>query len=399
MDNFVSEWPGPLSGPSHLLQPWVEDAEVRPLVVFFGAKDLLEEQFNFPSLGRGVPAHRLFLNNGSNSWYQGGIPQFAKDFQACSDLIQRWADVLEANEICCVGTSMGAYGAILHGARLGARVLAFSVDHMIASPGSQSERHYDGPCPVPYPELSHVVSGAKKGCTVQLISGERDIADLYSTYKLADLAGISACSVIGADHYVPSCLSRRNHLNRILQGFVKGAKLEIPMLGSALNHPGYIENVFKAKLLLDEGKFERAREMARSGQDEIIDGEAANLTLAKALQKLGRHEEAINIFSRALVTAPGEVKTLSLLAQSLRRTGRLVSARAVHEYILLLAPGHHSSNYALALINHKEGQIQKAYAEIKRALNVAPNNKAYRERLAIIQKNLKPLGNPKIENP
>lgn len=385
MSDFDTAWPGALSGPSHLLQPWEEDQQPRPLVVFFGAKDLLEEQFNFPSLGRGLPAHRLFLNNGANAWYQGGIPGFAQDFEACSSLISAWAKALNANEICCVGTSMGAYGAMLHGARLGARVLAFSVDHLIEAPGSQSEQHYDGPKPAPYPDLADAIAAAASGFSATVIAGERDAADLYSALKLAAANEVSACSVVGADHFVPSCLTRRGHLNRLLHRFAKGGDLDLPMQGRALEHPEYVELIHASQSALDAGAHSQAKDLADQASKLFPDGEAACLITARALQKLDLHEDAINAFSRALVLTPNEVSTLSLLAQSMRQADRLVSARAVHDYILTLAPGRHPSHYALALISQKEGKPAQALAELRRALQSAPGNKTYRDRLKIIQ--------------
>ena len=378
-------WPSTLSGPSHLILPWTKDKKARPLIVFFGAKDLLEEQFNFHSLGREIPTHRIFLNNGSNAWYQGGIPQFARDFDNCSRMIDAWACALQASEICCVGTSMGGYGAVLHGTILGARVLAFSTDHVIGAQGSRSAQYYDGPNPVPRPDLAAAITAAASGFSLQLIVGERDAVDLLSAARLKGLESVAVRSVVGADHYVPSCLSRRGHLNRLLQSFAKGETPDLPMQGRALDHPDHVAKTHEALLALNKGDNNRAVNLARAALDIFPDGEAACLIKARALQKLARHDEAINAFAQALIMAPNEVTTLSILAQSLRQCGRLVSARALHDHILMLSPGRHGSHYALGLISRQEGLLAQALAETQRALQGAPSNVAYRRQLKVIQ--------------
>ena len=81
-------YPGPLSGQSH--QIWPDDRS-RSLMVFFGARDLAPGQFNFVQISRDLPATRIFLNNGSNDWYLGGIPGLAADLPGLSDWLAAWA--------------------------------------------------------------------------------------------------------------------------------------------------------------------------------------------------------------------------------------------------------------------------------------------------------------------
>lgn len=370
-------------GPCHRLRLWQEDDQPRPLVVFFGAKDLQESQFNFPSLSQDLVAHCLLLNNGANQWYQGTIPGFANSADAVSVMVRRWADALGATGLICIGTSMGAYGAMVHGARLGARVLAFATDHAIGTPGSQSARHFRYSGVAPFPDLASVIAKASPGFEALLFAGEREAADLYALAQLQGLPGVTGRTIVGADHFVPTRLSRRGQLGRLLHRFVAGDALpDLPLTGRALDRPGYIDAAYQALIALDRG--EAALDFAQMAHDLWPDGEAGQLLLGRALLADRQFDAASGMFLRALVSAPEDLATMALLAQCQRELGRMDAAIALHEQILLKEPDRHASMYSLGLIWQKLGALDKAAAQLRMALRFSPGNPHYTKRLAAI---------------
>lgn len=389
----LNKFPGPATGPHHRLTIWREDDTPRPLVVFFGAKDLQESQFNFPSLSQDIPAHRLLLNNGGNHWYQNGIPGFAKDADAVTDLLARWAKVLRATEILCVGTSMGAYGALIHGARLGARVLAFAADHEIGFPGSQSARHFKSPGTMPFPALAPLIAKAAPGFAATLFAGEREAADLQALWHLCQLPGVTGKTVVGADHYAPSRLSRRGQLGRLLHRFVAGeAPQDMRLLGRALQHGDYITEAHAAVIALQTDNTAAALTHAEKAYQLWPDGEAGLLIRGRALLADKQFGPAAEMFLRALVTAPDDLTTMALLAQCQRELGHMDSAIALHEQILLQEPDRHASLYSLGLIYQKLGALEKSVENLRQALRLAPNQPQYQKRLDAVCDVLKRRG-------
>lgn len=377
--------PGTISGPCHRILIWEEDEKPRPLVVFFGAKDLEEGQFNFPSLNHSLRAHRLLLNNGGNQWYQGGIPGFGADFETCAAQLLRWQEALGASEICLIGTSMGAYGALRYGARLGLRVLAFSCDHRLGATLSKSRRYYDGPEPAPCPDLRPSIRVAPQGFSATLLVGERDVGDLYAALQLQSTGRVQAVSILGADHFIPMFLSKRGKLSRMLTNFVEQGCTSLPCArGRALEISNYVATVYAATLAEDRRDWDEAEARAREALAYYSDGEAARLLLGRLLVSSKRYQEAISILSQALVVAP-EDRGLSMLAQALREEGQLGQALMIHETILAREPGMHSSHYAIALILQKMGRLSDARDALMHALRIKPNHATYLERMHKIE--------------
>lgn len=395
MDSFHPDqaWPGPAQGPCHRVQPWTEDSRARPLIVFFGAKDLAAGQFNFPQTSRDLPANTLLLNNGGNGWYQEGIPGFANSYQEARDLIAAWAATLGASEICFAGTSMGAYGALRYGADMGGRVLAFAADARIGERGTRSARHYDGAMPPAAPDLTAVIANADKRFSADLVVGERDILDLYAGRVLRATKRVRVTSIAGIDHFVPTRLSHRGRLGRLLQCFAAGT--DLPSMGAqgrALDQPAYLTHGRQAEVALQARDYAAAEKHARLAHEAYPDGEAGMILLGASLTHLKRYAEALPLLSLAAVTMPEDLETLFLLASCLRHTGHLDHAAAIHDQILRADPTYFKSHYAMALIHQKRRDLERARLSIREALKGHPRSKAYRERQAIIEAALTKAG-------
>lgn len=375
-------YPTALSGPSHLVRPADTGpaGKGRRLVVFFGAKDLAEGQFNFLQLGHELPETCIFLNNGANDWYQWGIPGFGDSFTGSLDLLRRWAAAMQAEEICMIGSSMGGYAAIQYGAALGARVLAFSSDAVLAEPLSRSAAYLTGTGAPTCPDLRPVV--AASGARFTLMLGERDATDIWSAHQLAQAGPVTVQSLIGMDHHVPSALSRRSRLGPLLRSFVAGQDLPVqPDAGAAVTTPGHAPALRAAQVAEAVADWAEAEAQARLALAAYPCGEAANMILGWALFRQNRFAEAIAALSTALVSQPADGETALRLAGALRRGGAAVQARQLLLQILARDPGAHRAHYALSLTQSQLGQTQAARQSLQRALRILPRHQPYLDRL------------------
>lgn len=384
MTGLVS-YPSSLSGPCHHILP-MEGGASRPMVVFFGAKDLLAGTFNFFQQGRELKAHRFFFNNGENHWYQYGIPGFADSDAAFIDLLARWRDVLQAPRIYMVGTSMGGYAAIRYGAALGADILAFSTDVVLDAPQSQSAAHFTGTQPATYPDLRPLVQEAAPNLT--LIVGERDLPDLKAAQDLMQVTRVNAISMVGGGHIMPTFLSRQARLGPMLRDFIDGKSVKVREgTGRALLAEGYVEQGFAALLEARKKKPDWAavETLTRSALRTYPNGEAAQALLGEAVLRQDRPEEAVPILSQALIGAGEDVDLLLLLCLALRRTRGADRAKAICHGILEKQPGHVRTLVSLALTYRVDGDLRQARVFLQRAVRREPDKATYRDHLEKVE--------------
>ncbi len=381
----LSKYPTSLSGPCHHILPLDGEAD-RPLIVFFGAKDLDEGAFNFFQVGRELEAHRFFFNNGENHWYQYGIPGFGDSPEAVVIQLLLWKEALGASKIYMVGTSMGGYGAIHYGCLLNAGILAFSTDAVLQRSPSQSRRFFTGTKPATCPDLRALVAKHKPDLT--LVVGERDVPDLYSAWELCRTASVRAISMIGAGHIMPSFLSRQARLGPMLRQLIKGQKISYNVgSGSALTAEGYAKKSFAAlRAARKKGPdWSAVEQHAREALQTYPNGEAAQVLLGEALLRQDRHAEAVPVLSQALVGQTEDIDTLLLLSLVLRRTQGIERAKAICHGILDKRPGYAKALVALALTYVADQNLEAARTYIMKAVRIQPDNATFRKHLERIE--------------
>jgi tetratricopeptide (TPR) repeat protein len=365
------------TGPCHHLRPY--DGAKR-LVIFFGAKDLSFDKYNFFQTGRELPEHCLFINNGVNHWYQYGVPGIGSDMTSTVATIRQWAEMLDVEEIVTIGTSMGGYGAIQYGASLEARVLTFATDAHLGARHSQSARYFLAEGAPSCPDLCALL--AKTPTDVTLFAGERDAPDLYAAWQLAQLDCVNAISLVGADHILPSYLSQRARLGPLLRSFVSGNGIpQQPDAGDALTSKGYVQKTISAFEAAEEKDWIKCKKDAQAALKAYPHGEAASILLGRALVSLELFKEAVIALGPAVVSQSDDIETKMLLASALRHRGAIAQARQLHHQIIVQQPGAHRSWYALCILALKVGDLKEAMRTVRKAVQIAPKNKSYSDRL------------------
>lgn len=383
--NAPKPYPTPLSSASfHILSR--EEAASNTLVIFFGAKDLGDSGFNFFQLGRGLPEHVIFVNNGVNDWYQYGIPELGETFDACVEVFRSWAKVLGVSKICCVGASMGGWGAMRYGAAMGARVLAFSSDVIFCDEASRSQAYFAGPHPVAHTDLREVLNESE--AQVTFVIGERDPIDLYAASLLTECRGIEVISLVGCGHFVASHLSREGRLGPLLRRFIAGAALPVtPDQGNLAHNKSYTEAIYAAQKAVVRGEWQRVAEHAEAALAHVPHGEAAEVLLGHARIKLGDYAGAVGPLTSAAISDPPTDPTAQvLLATAWRRIGALERSAQLSMRILTQNPGNARAYYNLALLAKANGLEAKAGACVEAALRRDPGNKHYRAFLTKLNK-------------
>lgn len=383
--NASKPYPMPLSSASFHILPR-EEAASDTLVIFFGAKDLGNSSFNFFQIGRELPEHVIFVNNGVNDWYQYGIPELGETFEACVEVFRSWAEVLDVSNICCIGTSMGGWGAMRYGAALNARVLAFSSDVIFCDIASRSRAYFTGSHSVACADLRQVLNESE--AQVTFVIGERDPIDLYAASLLTECEGVEVISLVGCGHFVPPHLSREGRLGPLVRSFVAGTALPVaPDRGKLAHNKPYVEAIYAAQKAVVRGEWQRVAEQAEAALEHVPYGEAAEVLLGRARIKLGDYLGAVRpLTSAAISDPPTDPEARVLLATAWRRAGALERSAQLSMSILTQNPGNAPAHYNLALLAKANGLDAKARAYVEAALRRKPDNKHYSALLTKLSK-------------
>lgn len=117
------------------------------------------------------------------------------------------------------------------------------------------------------------------------------------------------------------------------------------------------------------------------------DAEAQN-NLANVLQGLGRLDEAVTSYRRALAIRSNFAAAHSNLGNALRGLGQLGDAAASHRRALDSNPGFAAAHLGLANVLQDLGELDDAVSSYRRALELEPNSAATHVNLGIALKNV-----------
>ncbi|MDZ4202027.1 MAG: tetratricopeptide repeat protein [Gallionella sp.] len=101
---------------------------------------------------------------------------------------------------------------------------------------------------------------------------------------------------------------------------------------------------------------------------------AALNNLGIALQHQGKLEEAINAFRSALALQPGFAELYSNLGDALRENGQLETAAECARHAISLNPAFFNAHFCLGKILHEQGHSPDALACFKQALTLNPGH-------------------------
>jgi predicted O-linked N-acetylglucosamine transferase (SPINDLY family) len=127
-------------------------------------------------------------------------------------------------------------------------------------------------------------------------------------------------------------------------------------------------------IALESGRYERALELI--GNAIACNNRVADLhcNMGLALQGLGRLDEGIASFTRAIELDAGHCEALNNLGYALKDQGRLEKAAARLRQALVLRPDYADAYINLGNVCEAQGQIEQAVAHYRRAAALRPDS-------------------------
>jgi Flp pilus assembly protein TadD len=105
--------------------------------------------------------------------------------------------------------------------------------------------------------------------------------------------------------------------------------------------------------------------------------------LGTALQDLGRLDEAVGCFRKALALRPDLVESLDNLGGALQAQAKWSAAQACYERALALRPDRVESLIGLGVVLRAQGRLEEAVARYQRALELSPDHPDARTNLGV----------------
>lgn len=357
------------------------------LVVVFTWMGSPPGRFAFYRTLDSIKENILFLNDKDNGWYQNGIPGISDSVDDVCAEITGLAKKLNVEEIVTVGSSMGAYGALLYGSKLGDRSLVFSPETILHLPGSRSEKNMPAHVEKKYKDLRPCIDSSELEATV--VTGELDTIDLFCAGHIASLKNVEVISIKGVAHGVPEFLHRKFGIATVIEQFINTNTLvDISERGVLPSYPHAIRLIMEAgEHILQRQYREAVKKMELLGK-EFPTSDAIFHKMGSARLKLKDPKTAERAFRRAVQISPYSADAQHLLGvalSGLERHEEAIQAQrealklsdkiptvTLHLGMALLDAGHiYDAETTLKLgfeSNSKDPKFKEAYASCLQAV-------------------------------
>lgn len=360
----------------------------KKLIIFFSATGAQAGKFNFWKEGSVLPCHRIFINNGSNEWYQNGVPGLGSTVEETVETLKKWVDALGATEIYTCGGSMGAYAAILYGTLLGARVLSFAAETTLGIEGSRSVSHIRKGTVLRFPELRGFIE--KSPQPIFHYAGEMDPVDVYCAAKLKDTPNIKLTTLIGIDHGPPRYIRDVGLLPTFLQRFIANKPMPtVPGEGDVLKLDRFPDLFLAAFQALKVSDWARAEREGLEALEIHPTSDYCRFIVSLAQSKLGKPLPALENIGIAMALARPSTEQYDRirihLALCLRSVGDAKRGAEVYSSLIERDGSNHRAHYGLGLCLEKMKQKEAAAAAYEKALSLSPLSAPYAKRLGILR--------------
>lgn len=359
----------------------VECAASKRLMVFLAGTDKTDGKFDFWHVGNAQSSHLLFLNNGRNEWYQCGIPGFGDSHEGTVEKLKALVRYLDVDEVCFVGVSMGGYGAVLYGAALDAKVLAFGYDTQLKIPGSRSQKRMPKDIPVAFPDLRPLIESSK--AQILQIAGECDALDLLSAAHVHDLPNVKTITLTGVGHGGAPFIKEFYGLSEYVNTWANGEVLpDIVEAGASVKNADLVGALYKAFLAFRDREWAGAEQLARSVVELDPRHEYANYMLGTSLLEAKRYSESLAPLLISVGSAPHYLGARYRLGRALMLNKYHAYAKMHFATYLKSNPKAHIVLMMLSDIYVLEGNVELAKKYLVDSLECGGDEEKLAKRMA-----------------
>lgn len=373
----ATAYPTELKGPYFKVVP---HSATSTLVVVFSPVNVQPGVYSMWKTMDGQRVHLLFVNDKDNGWYQQGIEGLGTSIEDTAATIRRWADALGASEIVTLGNSMGGYGALLYGAHLNCRALAFGAETVLRLPGSRSALLMPKALKARFPNLRDALAKSKTQAT--LCIGEADLTDLVAGKNVSGLPNVDVISVRGVGHAAPDFLGGLFGFHAVIRTYLKTGKLpEFKERGDLCEKKETVDLLWQAQLASYRRDWPVAEALLSAALAMSPSSEIVHHRLGVALHEQGHFARAVAHQSYAVQVTPHFGTAQHYLGLALRHFGEYQAAAAAQRAATTINAQHAAAFFQLGEIEAALGNLDAARAALTKASALDGKSQLYAERL------------------
>lgn len=347
---------------------FVENKNSSKLVVYFSSAGA--KSFEGYSLLSKYQSNKLFIRDDLKTWYNGIIPKVSTSADSMLEYLQPIIEKFSKNDIIFLGSSMGAYAAILFGIKLEiGKVIAFSPQIVLnpAMPFTPAK-------PVKYDDLSKLIMKNKQ-TDIDIWFGEGEPIDLYHIHHILNAKNVSFFPIKGAPHNVLYYLKQNLTLHDLFDFYFDNKKMLYP-----IHNPSFVKNnISHIKIIHDViKKFYLEKNFNTTTLLKSIKHyplPAKNYLQGMIYMKKNNFLDAITEFKQALHSQPLCYDCSYQMALSYLKIGKASLAEPALKHAIKHYPATSAQLYArLAESQRLQGKIDKGKDNALKSLSIDTQN-------------------------
>ncbi len=188
--------------------------------------------------------NKIFIREDSKSWYHSYIDGVSNNIDELITYIETFTKIFKKEDITFVGSSMGAYAALLVGTKLNiGKIIAFGPQIFINKhfPNCPKDDNY-----IKYKDLSLLINQASSN--IDIFVGVNELIDLYHIKDIKIRKNVNIYKIFGQPHNVMLFLNKLDLLKQYIENSIFNRKYDLSIFNNLqinFNNNNYLEKAVR----------------------------------------------------------------------------------------------------------------------------------------------------------
>lgn len=195
--------------------------ESETAIVAFSSHGTRPDRFHFYRLDQFVPdASKLLVRDPADNWYNTGLPGAGDTVEEIAAAIEAELAAMGVRRAITLGSSMGAYAAILFGCLIGAERVVAQSPQTLLDPGLP---HWTPPAGVELQaaDLRPIIRNAPR-TRIDVVIGLDELMDVFHAQRITSAPSVRVLGVPESGHAFPKKLHERNEYWPFVTTLIEG---------------------------------------------------------------------------------------------------------------------------------------------------------------------------------
>ncbi|AYN12311.1 tetratricopeptide repeat protein [Pseudomonas putida] len=357
-----------------------------PTVVSFSSVNTEPGRFKPFKIVAEATCNIIFVNDNGNNWYINGISGVSDSYAESARIIIDLGRKIGNGKVITLGTSMGAFGALLYAAAGDADAcFSFGPEVLLDLPGSRSDQHKVEGAFISCSDIFQVIKDSSTSFYV--FTSECDEVDLLNTIALSKLRNVKCVSVRGAEHPGIQVFAEGSGVAAMIDLAFHDpeAVLSFDQRGNILKDEALIKELWIASGIKREKKYKAYLDYLRLNFAEFSYSSLYSYRLAEAFYRNGKQAEAVKLLERAIRLDDLQFEAYNLLGVIQRRNRQYEDAEQNFIASLKISPRNAFAHHNLGLLQMDLGRVKEAVQSFERAVGINRGNSAFAKSLSEAQ--------------